>query len=122
LSEIQDLMQAYIVALILDSKPEEAIRVLSRWYKVSEPRLGVGVLEGRTKGIAAVYSQRRKEIMAARREFFYDPFVMIHEFYHHLRSISGKHRGTEKQADKFALQFIASYRRLVAAQPTGDRS
>ena len=122
MSEIQDLMQAYIVALILDSKPEEAIRVLSRWYKVSEPRLGVGVLEGRTKGIAAVYSQRRKEIMAARREFFYDPFVMIHEFYHHLRSTSGKHRGTEKQADKFALQFIASYRRLVAAQPTGDRS
>ena len=122
MSEIQDLMQAYIVALILDSKPEEAIRVLSRWYKVSEPRLGVGVLEGRTKGIAAVYSQRRKEIMAARREFFYDPFVMIHEFYHHLRSISGKHRGTEKQADKFALQFVASYRRLVAARPTGDRS
>jgi len=122
LSEIQDLMQAYIVALILDSKPEEAIRVLSRWYKVSEPRLGVGVLEGRTKGIAAVYSQRRKEIMAARREFFYDPFVMIHEFYHHLRSISGKHRGTEKQADKFALQFIASYRRLVAAQTTDNRS
>ena len=122
MSEIQDLMQAYIVALILDSKPEEAIRVLSKWYKVSEPRLGVGVLEGRTKGIAAVYSQRRKEIMAARREFFYDPFVMIHEFYHHLRSTSGKHRGTEKQADKFALQFIASYRRLVAAQPTGDRS
>ncbi len=122
LSEIQDQMQAYIVALILDSKPEEAIRVLSRWYKVTEPRLRVGVLEGRTKGIAAVYSQRRKEIVAARREFFYDPFVMIHEFYHHLRSTSGKHRGTEKQADKFALQFIASYRRLVAAQTTDNRS
>lgn len=110
-SQIQ--MRAYVVALILDSKPEEAIRVLSRWYRVAEPKLGVGVVEGKTKGVAAVYSQRRKEILAARREFLYDPFVMIHEFYHHLRSVSGKHRGTEKQADKFALEFIRAYRNVA---------
>ena len=109
----EDKMKATIVALILDSKTEEAIDVLSRWYKVSRPRLGVGVLEGKTKGVAAVYSQNRKEILAARREFLYDPFVMIHEFYHHLRSVSGKHRGTEKQADKFALDFIETYRRAA---------
>ena len=107
--------------MILDSKPEEALRVLSRWYKVSEPRLGIGVVEGKTKGVAAVYSQNRKEILAARREFLYDPFVMIHEFYHHLRSTSGRHRGTEKQADKFALEFIAVYQRLAAAYTTGDK-
>ena len=106
-------MKALVVALILDSKTEEAIGVLSRWYRVSEPRLGVGVFEGRTKGVAAVYSQNRKEILAAKREFLYDPFVMIHEFYHHLRSTSGKHRGTEKQADKFALEFIAAYRQAA---------
>ncbi|MDE1852308.1 MAG: hypothetical protein KGI38_01040 [Thaumarchaeota archaeon] len=110
----QGQMQAFVVALILDSKPEEAIKVLSKWYKVSEPKLGIGVVEGKTKGVAAVYSQRRKEILAARREFLYDPFVMIHEFYHHLRSTSGKHRGTEKQADRFALDFIAAYTRLGA--------
>jgi len=110
----QDQMKAYVVALILDSDPEEAIRVLSKWYKVSVPRLGVGVVEGKTKGVAAVYSQNRKEILAARREYLYDPFVMIHEFYHHLRSVSGKHRGTEKQADRFALDFIATYRRLAS--------
>ena len=112
----QEQMQAYVVALIFDSKPEEAIRVLSDWYKVSEPRLGVGVVEGKTKGVAAVYSQRRKEILAARREFLYNPFVMIHEFYHHLRSVSGKHRGTERQADKFALEFIAAYQRVALKQ------
>ena len=106
-------MKASVVALILDSKTEEAIGVLSRWYRVAEPRLGVGVFEGRTKGVAAVYSQGRKEILAAKREFLYDPFVMIHEFYHHLRSTSGKHRGTEKQADKFALEFIAAYRQAA---------
>jgi len=117
--ETEDEMKVSVVALILDQNPEDALDVLSRWYRVSKPKLGVGVVEGRTKGVAAVYSQRRKEILAARREFLYDPFVMIHEFYHHLRSVSGKHRGTEKQADKFALGFIASYQRLAAAQGMG---
>ena len=112
--EAESLMKATDVALILDSKTEEALGVLSRWYRVSEPRLGVGVFEGKTKGVAAVYSQGRKEILAARREFMYDPFVMIHEFYHHLRSTSGRHRGTEKQADKFALDFIGAYRQVAA--------
>jgi hypothetical protein len=115
LDTAQDRMKAYVVALILDSNPEEAIKVLSRWYKISVPKLGVGVVEGKTKGVAAVYSQNRKEILAARREYLYDPFVMIHEFYHHLRSVSGKHRGTEKQADKFALDFVESYRRAAGA-------
>ncbi|HXW95488.1 MAG TPA: hypothetical protein VEJ19_07265 [Nitrososphaerales archaeon] len=111
----EDQMKALVVALILDSKTEEAMTVLSRWYKVSAPRLGMGVVEGKTKGVAAVYSQKRKEILAARRDFMFDPFVMIHEFYHHLRSVSGRHRGTEKQADKFALDFLATYKRLASA-------
>ena len=104
-------VKASVVALILDSKPEEAIAQLSKWYRVEEPRLGVGVFEGRTKGVAAVYSVGRREILAARREYLYDPFVMIHEFYHHLRSSSGRHRGTEKQADRFALDYIGAYRK-----------
>ena len=106
-------MKVSAVALILDSRPEEAIRLLARWYKVSEPRLGVGVFEGRTKGVAAVYSQSRREILAARREFLYNPFVMIHEFYHHLRSAGGRHRGTEKQADEFARGFGAAYQQAA---------
>jgi len=104
-------MKVAVVALILDSKPEEAIALLSKWYRVPQPKLGVGVFEGRTKGVAAVYSQNSRKILAAKREYLYDPFVIVHEFYHHLRSTSGRHRGTEKQADKFALDFIASYRK-----------
>ena len=112
----EDWMKASVVALILDSKTEEAIRVLSKWYRVSVPGLGIGVVEGKTKGVAAVYSQKQKKILAARREFMYDPFVMIHEFYHHLRSVSGHHRGTEKQADCFALDFNDVYRRGAGAR------
>jgi len=108
-------MKATVVALILGSEPEEAIAVLSKWYRVSPPKLGVGVFEGRTKGVAAVYSQGLKKILAAKREYLYDPFVIVHEFYHHLRSVGGRHRGTEKQADKFALDFIAAYRRAAEA-------
>ncbi len=110
---LEEEMKASVVATILDSRPEEAIEMLCEWYRVRRPRLGVGVVEGRSKGVAAVYSLRRKEILAARREFLYDPFVMIHEFYHHLRSTSGRHRGTEKQADRFALDFIAAYQKFV---------
>ncbi|MBI3840391.1 MAG: hypothetical protein HY297_00290 [Thaumarchaeota archaeon] len=111
----EEAMKTSVVALILDKRPEDAIEVLCKWFRVRRPKLGVGVVEGRTKGVAAVYSVRRKEILAARREYLYDPFVIVHEFYHHLRSRSGKHRGTEKQADRFALDFIAAYQRAVAA-------
>jgi hypothetical protein len=106
--------KALVVATILDSEPERAIGMLCKQYRVEKPRIGVGVLEGRTKGVRAVYSQRRKEILAAKREYFYDPFVMIHEFYHHLRSVGGKHRGTEKQADRFAVDYIEAYNRVAA--------
>ncbi len=116
----EDEFKASVVALILDSKTEEAIDVLSKRYRVQRPRLGVGVVAGRNKGVAAIYSLRRREILAARREYLYDPFVMIHEFYHHLRSTSGRHRGTEKQADKFSGEFIAAYQRMaqrISTQP-----
>lgn len=87
--------------------------MLSRHYHVATPRVSVGVYEGRTKRVAAVYSVARREILAAKREYLYDPFVVIHEFYHHLRSVSGRHRGTEKQADKFASEFLAAYQRAA---------
>jgi hypothetical protein len=118
-STAEEQMKVTVVALILDSRPEEAISLLSKWYRVSEPKLGVGVFEGKTKGVAAVYSQNTRKILAAKREFLYDPFVMIHEFYHHLRSRSGRHKGTEKQADRFALSFIASYQELASRATAG---
>jgi len=72
------------------------------------------VVKGRSKGVLAVYSANRKEILAARREYLYDPFTILHEFYHHLRYFGGEHRGTEKYADRFATNFIQSYRTVTA--------
>ena len=107
--DVPDPFKVMVVALILDSHPETALKMLSDHYKVDRPNLKVGVIKGRTKGIKAVYISRRKEIMAASSEYLYDPFVIIHEFYHHLRSITGVHRGTERFADAFAIDFIKSY-------------
>jgi hypothetical protein len=40
-----------------------------------------------------------------------NPFVVLHEFYHHLRckGVDRMHRGTEGNADRFALDFIKAY-------------
>jgi hypothetical protein len=111
--EPDDTTKAAVVALILDSNPEKALEVLSVCYGVHEPKLGVGAFKRHSRGVRAVYSGEKRQILAAKREYLYDPFVMIHEFYHHLRSFDGKHRGTEKNADRFALAYIAAYRRVA---------
>lgn len=102
------------MSTILDSNPDLALDLLCEYYRVERPKLGVGVVKGRSKGVQAVYSARRKEILAARREFLYDPFTILHEFYHHLRYFGDDHRGTEKYADKFAIDFIRAYRTVAA--------
>lgn len=44
-------------------------------------------------------------------DFLGNPFVILHEFYHHLRSksIDRQHKGTEKNADRFAAEFLKAY-------------
>ena len=100
--------------MILDTRPEQALEVLCEHYHVDVPKLGVGVVKGRSKGVLAVYTANRKEILAARQEYLYDPFTILHEFYHHLRQFGGQHRGTEKNADRFAEDFVAAYRRVAS--------
>lgn len=109
------------MSTILDSNPHLALDLLCEYYRVETPRLRIGVVKGRTKGVQAVYSARRKEILAARREFLYDPFTILHEFYHHLRYFGDDHRGTEKYADKFAIDFIRAYQ-IVAARSAAPQN
>ncbi len=121
----EEEFKALVVATILDTNPEGALDMLCEHYKVDRPTLGVGVVKGRSKGVLAVYSRNKKEILAANRDSLYDPFTIIHEFYHHLRHHGNKHRGTEKHADKFAEGFILAYnatvKRLVAESERSDR-
>ncbi|WP_455367358.1 hypothetical protein [[Eubacterium] cellulosolvens] len=105
--------RAAIVALIIDRQPEEALKRLSLYYKVTPPKLCIGRVKRHSNSLA-VYQSRKKAIYVSNRNYLYTPQILLHEFYHHLRSIDGSHRGNEKYADKFAQSFLISYSSLVS--------
>ena len=97
-----------VVSLILDCKTEEALKLLSSYYGVEPPSLKVARPKGIGKALA-VYVASKKTIYVTRGEYICNPFIILHEYYHHLRTFMGKHRGTERYADKFALCIISKY-------------
>jgi len=109
----ESLLKAKVVHMILLKHPEEALELLSRAKGVRTPRLRVGVVKGRTKALA-VYTHKANTIFVSSGEYLWDPFVLLHEFYHHLRYQSGEHRGTEKNANAFALDFISAYKNYIS--------
>ncbi len=104
----EELFKARVVQSILKKNVEEALEALSQHYHANPPRLRVGMPK-RSGGKAGCYVSATKTIHVASREKLYDPFVILHEFYHHLRTQGGKHRGTEKYANKFAEEYIAAF-------------
>ena len=108
-NDIEQLFKTKIVKLILSKHTDEALQLLSDYYSVDVPRLKVGMPKqgGRNAGC---YVSRTRTIHVMNREKLEDPFVILHEFYHHLRTQGGKHRGTEKYADAFARGFIHASR------------
>jgi hypothetical protein len=100
-----------VVWLILDGKTEEALSLLAKTYDVKTPRLKVGLPKGRRKGVYGCYTAKDATIHVLDGETLSNPFVLLHEFYHHLRtSVDMQHKGTEKNADKFAMEFIEAYK------------
>jgi Zn-dependent peptidase ImmA (M78 family) len=102
--------KGFIVHLILGSKVEEALELLSKEFNVTTPRVQVGL--PRTHGkVYGCYTSRNETIYVLNSDILKDPFVILHEFYHHLRtsSVDKRHRGTEKYANVFAEEFIAAY-------------
>jgi Zn-dependent peptidase ImmA (M78 family) len=102
--------KAFIVHLILDSKVEQALELLSKEFRVAVPRIQVGL--PRTHGkVYGCYTSHNETIYVLNSDVLKHPFVILHEFYHHLRtsSVDKRHRGTEKYANVFAEEFIAAY-------------
>lgn len=106
--DTEHLFKAKIVQLILVKETDEAIKALSQHYRVNVPNLKVGMPKkyGRKVGC---YVSKTKTIHVVSREKLEDPFVILHEFYHHLRTHGEEHRGTEKHADRFAEEFIEAF-------------
>jgi hypothetical protein len=108
-----DITKAKIVHMILNRKTEEALQNLSEFYNVTVPRIVVGTIKGKRRTVYAVYVQKESKIHVINSDIFYNPFIVLHEFYHHIRTRAGVHRGSEKHANMYAQSFVDSYKRLV---------
>lgn len=104
--------KARIVALILSKKPEKALIELSSHYRAQTPNIKIGMPKGQTKR-RGCYSASDRTIYLSHRDALYNPYILLHEFYHHLRSQGEKHRGTEKLANKFAREYLIEYQEAV---------
>ena len=107
------LFKTKIVHLILSKETEEALDLLSKHYKVSTPKLKMGMPKRDAK-YPACYVARTATIHFANSDNLYNPFIILHEFYHHLRTKSMIHKGTEKNADNFAKEYIIKYQLATA--------
>ena len=110
---LDDLAKAKIVSMILHKKTEEALQHLSKLYNITAPEIVVGTVKGKRKTVYAVYVQKESKIYTLNSDVFYNPFIVLHEFYHHIRTKGGIHRGSEKNANRYAKSFIDSYNRIV---------
>jgi hypothetical protein len=97
--------KAQILQMILTKENIEAMKALSHHYGVDIPHLKVGMPKTYSKKVGCSVSAT-KTIHFMNQDYLNNPFVILHEFYHPLRTQGGEHRGTEKYADRFAEEFI----------------
>ena len=110
---LDDISKAKIVHMILNRNTEEALQKLSKFYNVTPPEIVVGTIKGKRKTVYAVYVQKERRIYVINSDIFYNPFIVLHEFYHHIRTRAGVHRGSERHANMYAKSFIDSYKKIV---------
>jgi hypothetical protein len=110
---LDDITKARIVHMILNRNTEEALQKLSKFYNVTSPEIVVGTIKGKRRTVYAVYVQKERRIYVINSDVFNNPFIVLHEFYHHIRTRAGVHRGSEKHANMYAKSFIDSYKKIV---------
>jgi hypothetical protein len=106
------LFRAKVVYLILSKDTDEALELLSRRYEVVKPKLRVGMPKRYSKN-PACYVGKNRTIHVSRREILWNPKIILHEFYHHLRRETDAQGGIEKYADKFAENYLEAYRKTA---------
>jgi Zn-dependent peptidase ImmA (M78 family) len=99
------------VNLILNGKAESALELLAKTYRVNVPNLRVGLPKKHKTKAYGTYTAKDQTISVLNSDILVNPFVILHEFYHHLRSkgVDKMHRGTEGNANKFAIEFLIAY-------------
>lgn len=108
------MFKAAIVWLIANGKTEEALKKLAQHYNVEVPKLRVGLPKGHKTRIQGCYDPKSNTISVLDSDVLKQPFTILHEFYHHTRTgLDARHRGTEKYANEFAMEFIQAYKSLI---------
>lgn len=103
--------KASVVQLILDGQVEEALELLAKHYSVNFPKIKVGLPKRRKRNAVGCYSAKNETISVLNSDMLKEPSIILHEFYHHLRtSVDKKHRGTERHATNFVKEFIQAYK------------
>lgn len=108
----ETLFKSLVVYTILSKDTEKAVDMVCARFRVKAPSLRIGNVPKGHKKALAVYSVASNSIAFRDQDQFFSPFVVLHELYHCIRSKSGEHKGTEKNADRFALSFIEEYNKL----------
>ncbi len=107
--------KTYIVSLIINGKTEQALEKLAQSYNVETPTVKVGLPKRHKSKALGCYSVKNRTIYVLNSDIMQNPFVLLHEFYHHIRTgVDLKHRGTEKYASHFAQEYIQAYKTLNA--------
>ncbi len=108
-----------IVWLILNKQTEEALALLAKTYNVNTPKLKIGLPKGHHRNAYGCYTSKNETISVMDSDILGNPFVILHEFYHHLRSkgVDKMHKGTEKNADKFAVEYIQEFQAATKNAP-----
>ena len=99
--------------MILSRRTEEALQNLRKFYNVTPPEIVVGTIKGKRRTVYAVYVQKESKIYAINSDVFYNPFIILDEFYHHIRTRAGVHRESEKHTNIYANSFINSYKKII---------
>ena len=108
--------RAKVVYLILSKDTGAALELLSQHYDVVEPKLKVGMPKRYSKN-PGCYVHKSRTIHVSCRDMLYSPHVILHEFYHHLRSVTDEHGGIEKYADIFAKEYLQAYKQTIKPKP-----
>lgn len=77
------------------------------------PKIKVGLPRGHKKKTFGCYTAKDKTISVLNSDVLKEPFVIVHEFYHHVRTTADvRHKGTERYANEFANEFIQAYKTM----------
>ena len=109
------VFRAKVVYLILSKDTKEALEMLSSRYGVVEPKLKVGMPKRYSKN-PACYVSKNRTIHVSHRDILWNPHVVLHEFYHHLRRVTNAQGGIEKHAHNFAKNYLEAYRKTTTCE------